>query len=237
MLVLSRRESQQIKLGDSIVVTVVRVGGDRVRLGIEAPSDVLVLRGELRAARRGQAIAPASICLTGVTLGRLCAPSPCLACVWQQDAPEQRFWLRKKASPDTDVPGEARILGGRQSLRSGTRTDRAGQAAVIRAVFRDATRAAPAVPARPERRSSPANRQGRRSRRSRPFRQARNPRRAHSPESPQTRFSSQTTPSLNQTSSLRPERPHGNQAAVRIWIAKKLRGATGVGRGRNSEPD
>ncbi len=47
MLVLSRRESQQIKLGDSIVVTVVRVGGDRVRLGIEAPSDVLVLRGEL----------------------------------------------------------------------------------------------------------------------------------------------------------------------------------------------
>jgi carbon storage regulator len=47
MLVLSRRESEQIKLGDSIVVTVVRLGGDRVRLGIEAPSDVLVLRGEL----------------------------------------------------------------------------------------------------------------------------------------------------------------------------------------------
>ena len=47
MLVLSRRESEQIKLGDSIVVTVVKVAGDRVRLGIEAPSDVLVLRGEL----------------------------------------------------------------------------------------------------------------------------------------------------------------------------------------------
>jgi carbon storage regulator len=47
MLVLSRRESEQIKLGDSIVVTVVKLGGDRVRLGIEAPSDVLVLRGEL----------------------------------------------------------------------------------------------------------------------------------------------------------------------------------------------
>ena len=47
MLVLSRRESQRIKLGDSIVVTVVRVAGDRVRLGIEAPLDVVVLREEL----------------------------------------------------------------------------------------------------------------------------------------------------------------------------------------------
>jgi carbon storage regulator len=47
MLVLSRRESERIKLGDSIVVTVVRVSGDRVRLGIEAPANVVVLRGEL----------------------------------------------------------------------------------------------------------------------------------------------------------------------------------------------
>ncbi len=47
MLVLSRRESERIKLGDSIVVTVVRVGSDRVRLGIDAPSSVVVLRGEL----------------------------------------------------------------------------------------------------------------------------------------------------------------------------------------------
>lgn len=47
MLVLSRRESERIRLGDSIVVTVVKLGGDRVRLGIEAPADVLVLRGEL----------------------------------------------------------------------------------------------------------------------------------------------------------------------------------------------
>lgn len=47
MLVLSRRESERIQLGDSIVVTVVKVTGDRVRLGIEAPADVLVLRSEL----------------------------------------------------------------------------------------------------------------------------------------------------------------------------------------------
>lgn len=47
MLVLSRKESEHIKLGDSIVVTVVRVSGDKVRLGIQAPPDLLVLRGEL----------------------------------------------------------------------------------------------------------------------------------------------------------------------------------------------
>jgi carbon storage regulator len=47
MLVLSRKEAQRIRLGDSIIVTVVRVSGDKVRLGIEAPPDVLVLRDEL----------------------------------------------------------------------------------------------------------------------------------------------------------------------------------------------
>ena len=47
MLVLSRKESQRIRLGDAIVVTIVKISGDKVRVGIEAPSDVLVLRDEL----------------------------------------------------------------------------------------------------------------------------------------------------------------------------------------------
>ncbi len=47
MLVLSRKERERIRLGDSIVITIVRVSGDRVRLGIEAPGDMLVLREEL----------------------------------------------------------------------------------------------------------------------------------------------------------------------------------------------
>jgi carbon storage regulator len=49
MLVLSRKESERIRLGDSIVITIVRVSGDKVRLGIEAPPNVLVLRDELQA--------------------------------------------------------------------------------------------------------------------------------------------------------------------------------------------
>lgn len=49
MLVLSRKETQRIRVGDSIVVTVVKIAGDKVRVGIEAPNDVLVLRDELEA--------------------------------------------------------------------------------------------------------------------------------------------------------------------------------------------
>lgn len=47
MLVLSRKETQRIRVGESVVVTVVKIAGDKVRVGIEAPSDVLVLRDEL----------------------------------------------------------------------------------------------------------------------------------------------------------------------------------------------
>jgi carbon storage regulator len=49
MLVLSRKETQRIRLGDSIVITIVKISGDKVRIGIEAPSNVLVLRDELEA--------------------------------------------------------------------------------------------------------------------------------------------------------------------------------------------
>ena len=60
MLVLSRRESERIRLGDTIVLTIVRVSGDKVRLGIEAPPDVVVLREELEkfeAALKGPEVA------------------------------------------------------------------------------------------------------------------------------------------------------------------------------------
>ncbi len=47
MLVLSRKESEKIMLGEDITLTVVRVSGDRVRIGIEAPRDMVILRREL----------------------------------------------------------------------------------------------------------------------------------------------------------------------------------------------
>ncbi|MDO4551405.1 MAG: carbon storage regulator [Planctomycetia bacterium] len=54
MLVLSRKESEIIRVGDSIAITVVRIAKDRVRLGIEAPENVLVLRGELEKGEDGE---------------------------------------------------------------------------------------------------------------------------------------------------------------------------------------
>ncbi len=47
MLVLSRRPGEKIIIGNSIVITVRRVEGGRVRLGITAPSDIPILRMEL----------------------------------------------------------------------------------------------------------------------------------------------------------------------------------------------
>ena len=47
MLVLTRKLQQQIKIGDQITVTILRVKGHTVRIGIEAPRDVRVVRGEL----------------------------------------------------------------------------------------------------------------------------------------------------------------------------------------------
>jgi carbon storage regulator len=49
MLVLSRKVGERIWIGDDIAVTVVRVTGGGVRLGIEAPSEMPVVREELKA--------------------------------------------------------------------------------------------------------------------------------------------------------------------------------------------
>jgi carbon storage regulator len=49
MLVLSRKEGEKLVIGDNITVVVSRVAGNRVTLGIEAPSDVRIVRGELKA--------------------------------------------------------------------------------------------------------------------------------------------------------------------------------------------
>ncbi|MEO2032593.1 MAG: carbon storage regulator [Planctomycetaceae bacterium] len=47
MLVLSRKSGESIQIADNISVTVSRVGGGRVRLSIEAPPSVRVIRKEL----------------------------------------------------------------------------------------------------------------------------------------------------------------------------------------------
>jgi carbon storage regulator len=47
MLVLSRKEGERIVIGDQITLVVSKVSGNRVTIGIEAPKDVKITRGEL----------------------------------------------------------------------------------------------------------------------------------------------------------------------------------------------
>ena len=47
MLVLSRKENEVIRVGDEVAITIVAILGDRVRVGIEAPSGVNVHRQEV----------------------------------------------------------------------------------------------------------------------------------------------------------------------------------------------
>lgn len=49
MLVLTRKQNEGILIGDEITVSVISVDGDKVRLGIEAPRSIRVIRQELTA--------------------------------------------------------------------------------------------------------------------------------------------------------------------------------------------
>jgi len=47
MLVLSRKKGESIWLGDEIEITISEIKGDQVRIAINAPKNVTILRGEL----------------------------------------------------------------------------------------------------------------------------------------------------------------------------------------------
>ncbi len=51
---ITRKIDQQIRIGDDIVVTVLRIRGSQVRLGIDAPDEVIVNRAEIEQAKECQ---------------------------------------------------------------------------------------------------------------------------------------------------------------------------------------
>ena len=48
MLILTRRSNKTIKIGNDIKVTVLEIKGNQVRIGVEAPGGVVILREELQ---------------------------------------------------------------------------------------------------------------------------------------------------------------------------------------------
>lgn len=58
MLVLSRKVNERILIGDDIRITVVAARGNQIRIGIEAPDSVPILREELRRSPRARPEVP-----------------------------------------------------------------------------------------------------------------------------------------------------------------------------------
>ncbi len=58
MLVLSRKAGQEIRIGESVSVSVVRIRGNRVQLGIEAPDGITVYRTEIMPAASNEVEQP-----------------------------------------------------------------------------------------------------------------------------------------------------------------------------------
>lgn len=69
MLVLSRKVGEKVWIGDRIAVTIVRINGNSVRIGIEAPADMVVAREELM-----QRVVAGAACISEGDAGTATAP-------------------------------------------------------------------------------------------------------------------------------------------------------------------
>lgn len=49
MLVITRKESEMVQIGDDVIIKVIQTGRGSIKIGIEAPAHVRVLRGEMSA--------------------------------------------------------------------------------------------------------------------------------------------------------------------------------------------
>ena len=76
MLVLTRKQQEKIQIGENITITIVRLKGNTVRVGVEAPPDVRVVRGEIAGQKATDTplVALADVTLETVSPGA--APKP-----------------------------------------------------------------------------------------------------------------------------------------------------------------
>jgi len=126
MLVLTRKLDEAIQIGDNIKITVLRVKGNTVRIGIDAPKDVRVIRDELEREIIAERVAnPALHKPTNRIESYVGETSNVIAAI--VDSPE---------------PSTARMFVGKVSAQSGktelTETDPSDQAAPLRAFLKTA---------------------------------------------------------------------------------------------------
>lgn len=107
MLVLTRKIDEQILIGDDIKITLVRVKGNTVRIGIEAPKNIRVLRGELES--RDQDAIDAAVSESTDALATVFAHPNATDDV--TSAPNQAAELGTNRI--ADVPSEPQVLVGR----------------------------------------------------------------------------------------------------------------------------
>jgi len=138
MLVLSRKATQQIRIGSDVTITVLKVTGSVVRLGIEAPQGVRILRAELTAAPPASANEPAGDAppANGAQVGdsqRLAAAedSPMQLAVDSspvEGCPGRPTQAARRPAPPTDTP-RCRVL--RAGFRSPGRHPSRGEPASV----------------------------------------------------------------------------------------------------------
>ena len=58
MLCLTRKEGEKIVIGNNVVLTLLRIQGDRISVGIDAPIDISIVRYELLSTDQQEAINP-----------------------------------------------------------------------------------------------------------------------------------------------------------------------------------
>ena len=68
MLVLSRKVGERILIGDQIAITVVRIAGQGVRLGSDAPANLVVVREELANRQHEESATQPSVAETPATM-------------------------------------------------------------------------------------------------------------------------------------------------------------------------
>lgn len=112
MLVLSRQRDETIMIGDEIEITVVDIRGDKVRLGITAPTRIAVHRKEVYEAIKAENVRAAK--LSGGDFGSVRGPASGIS-PGTLRGPKKASSLAQRATPITRPDEGASSQGGAQS--------------------------------------------------------------------------------------------------------------------------